>query len=433
MARTVKDTNLQSREARSRLQARAKCYFRTLEEGLHIGYRKPRGRKGKPGVAGKWFARHYIGAQKYVIEKLGIADDFSDSDGTAVLSFSQAQAKAREHMVKRAKDAAGVGGPLTVKTAVEAYLEHLESERGPRAAEDARHRAEAFILPQLGDVEVASLSAEVLRRWHAGLARIPARVRTAAGEVQQHRAHDGSEEAVRRRRSSANRTLTTLRAALNFAFREGRTASDAAWRKVQPFKGVDAARIRYLTVSEAKRLINASESAFRALVQAALQTGCRYGELTRLQVCDFNADSGTLAVRQSKSGKPRHVVLTDEGSALFRRLTAGRAGGEIMLLKANGEPWDKAHQQQPMAEACARAKIKPPISFHGLRHSWASLSVMSGMPLLVVAKNLGHSTTRMVESHYGHLAPSYVTDAVRAHAPRFGFGPDNIVTLAKVK
>jgi hypothetical protein len=47
---------------------------------------------------------------------------------------------------------------------------------------------------------------------------------------------------------------------------------------------------------------------------------------------------------------------------------------------------------------------------------------MNGVPLLVVAKNLGHSDTRMVEKHYGHLAPSYVADAIRAGAPRFGFG-----------
>jgi integrase len=45
---------------------------------------------------------------------------------------------------------------------------------------------------------------------------------------------------------------------------------------------------------------------------------------------------------------------------------------------------------------------------------------MNGAPLFVVAKNLGHSDTRMVEKHYGHLAPSYVADAIRAAAPRFG-------------
>jgi integrase len=73
-----------------------------------------------------------------------------------------------------------------------------------------------------------------------------------------------------------------------------------------------------------------------------------------------------------------------------------------------------------MAKACERAKIKPPISFHSLRHSWASLAVMAGVPLLIVARNLGHADTRMVEKHYGHLAPSYIVDAIRAGAPRFG-------------
>jgi len=51
--------------------------------------------------------------------------------------------------------------------------------------------------------------------------------------------------------------------------------------------------------------------------------------------------------------------------------------------------------------ACERAKINPPITFHG--HTWASLSVMAGLPLMVVAKNLGHVDTRMVEAH--RLAP----------------------------
>jgi integrase len=151
-------------------------------------------------------------------------------------------------------------------------------------------------------------------------------------------------------------------------------------------------------------------------VQAALQTGCRYGELCRLEVTDFNRDAGTLAIRKSKSDKARHVVLTDEGAEFFKGLTAGRAGNEPMF----GRLWGISHQLRPMAEAVIGAKITPAISFHGLRHTWASHAVMNGVPLLVVAKNLGHADTRMVEKHYGHLAPSYIADAIRAGAPRFG-------------
>jgi len=45
---------------------------------------------------------------------------------------------------------------------------------------------------------------------------------------------------------------------------------------------------------------------------------------------------------------------------------------------------------------------------------------MNGAPLLVIARNLGHADGRMVEKHYGHMAPSFVADAIRAAAPKFG-------------
>ncbi|MGC1580955.1 MAG: tyrosine-type recombinase/integrase [Candidatus Acidiferrales bacterium] len=152
---------------------------------------------------------------------------------------------------------------------------------------------------------------------------------------------------------------------------------------------------------------------------------------SRVQVRDFNRDAGTIAVPQSKSGNARHVVLTDEGAALFKQLSQGRAGSDLLIPRANGTAWKKSQQARPMAEACDRAKITPRISFHILRHTWASLAVMNGVPLLVVAKNLGHSDTRMVEKHYGHLAPSYIADAIREGAPRFGFKPDRkVATLA---
>ncbi|MGH6968346.1 MAG: tyrosine-type recombinase/integrase, partial [Stellaceae bacterium] len=211
-----------------------------------------------------------------------------------------------------------------------------------------------------------------------------------------------------------------LKAALNRAWRAGKTPSDDAWRRVEPFEAADAPRVRYLAIEEAKRLINASAADFRTLVQAALATGARYGELSALNVGDFNADSDTLHIRTSKSGKGRHVVLAEEGAKFFATLAAGRAADQPMIAKADGGRWLPSHQARPMVDACKAAKIKG-ASFHCLRHTYASLAIMNGAPLLVVAKNLGHSDTRMVERHYGHLAPSYIADAIRAAAPEFGF------------
>lgn len=167
---------------------------------------------------------------------------------------------------------------------------------------------------------------------------------------------------VRRRRSTANRVLTILKGALNHAHREGKCASDDAWRTVRPFREADAARLRYLSDAEARRLTNACPADFRALVTGALLTGCRYGELAAMTVEDFNSDAGTLRVRISKTGKPRHVVLTDEGRDFVAQRAAGKHGSARLFLRGNGKAWGKSEQQRPLSAACARAKIDPSIS-----------------------------------------------------------------------
>jgi integrase len=406
MARTLRDARLDTREARSRLRVQGKPHWRLLEPGLHLGYRRLAKRPGT------WCVRRYVGGQTYTVETLKgvVADDFANADGKTVLDFKQAQQEVLKHKPKAA-------GALTVADAVEQYLVYL-SENG-KSADDARYRADALILPSLGAVEVAALSTEKLRGWLAALAKTPAK-----------RKHESGAEPLRRRRSTANRTLTILKAALNLAFREGHVPADGAWRRVRPFRGVDAARLRYLNISEAQRLINGCDPDLRKLVQAALQSGCRYGELARMVASDFNPDSNTVTVRQSKSGKPRHVFLTDEGAALFGRWCAGKAGNALLFTR-DGEPWQKSNQGRPMKLACQRAGVTPPIGFHILRHTYASLAIMGGAPLLVVARNLGHSDGRMCEQHYGHLSASYVGDAIRAAAPRFGIEPDDKVAVLR--
>jgi integrase len=410
MARSLRDSRLETREARLRLKPRGKPYWRLIEPGLHLGYRRLKGRSGT------WCVRRYAGGQAYSVEALRgvLADDFAEADGVSSLSFAQAQ-RAVESKSPKPK-----GGALTVRAAIEQYLTH-QSDSG-KSIDDARYRVDALILPSLGDVALGDLTTDKLRNWLAALARAPARGRkkpVSGGEPQ------------RQRRASANRVWTILQAALNHAWREGRVPSDSAWRRVKPFKGVTSARLRYLSVAEAQRLINACDPDLRKLVQAALQTGARYGELTRLRVHDFNPDSGTVTVGRSKSGRSRHVVLTEEGAALFARWCAGLAGNALLFTR-NGEPWDKSNQQRPLRLACARAKIEPAASFHILRHSWASLAAMSGLPMTIIARNLGHSSTKMTEAFYAHLAPSYEVAAIRAHAPRFGIeADDNVVPLVR--
>jgi integrase len=308
------------------------------------------------------------------------------------------------------------------------YLFDLK-RRGGRSVYHTRRAAETHILPELGSLQVTRLTAKKIQDWHYGLAEKPRLVRCKPGGKPNHRKIDLSAEGTRARQATANRVLTVLKAALNHAWRAGHVPSDDAWRRVQPFKAVDAARVRYLTVAETKRLLNSCAPDFRLLVRAALMTGARYGTLTQLTVADFNPDAGTLAIRTSKKSKPFHAVLTEEGITFFRQLCAGRARDDTILRRRDSSPWGVSHQIRPIKEASNRAKISPAINFHGLRHTWASHAVMNGVPLFVVAKNLGHADTRMVEKHYGHLAPSYIADAIRAGAPRFGLEKSNVHSL----
>ena len=60
-----------------------------------------------------------------------------------------------------------------------------------------------------------------------------------------------------------------------------------------------------------------------------------------------------------------------------------------------------------LGATCATARIDPPVNFHGLRHTYASRLSMRGVPLAVIAAQLGHAGTRMAERHHSRLAPSY--------------------------
>ena len=426
MARTVRNAKIDTRSARLKLPGRREPYWTVISAGCALGYR--RGAKG-----GSWIGRFRGSDGRQSYTQLGAADDARDGDDLSVFDFAQAQARARSWFQRKAREDAGdlapLGRPYSVADAIAAYrADYLR--RGGKAADRLDWTTAAFITPELGRIEFQKLTKARIVAWHQKIAETPPRLRTKPGTEQKYREADGGAEATRQRRSTANRVLTILKAALNHAHREGKCGTDDPWRTVRPFREADAARLRYLSDAEARRLTNACPGDFRALVVAALLTGCRYGELTAMVVDDFNPDAATLRVRVSKSGKPRHVVLTQGGA----RFCGWHSGGEARAMPAY---WcgamegagAKSEQQRPLLAACAAARIDPPVNFHGLRHTYASRLAMRGVPLAVIAAQLGHSDTRMVEKHYGHLAPSYVAETVRAAFGTLGFiEPSNVVT-----
>jgi integrase len=396
------------------------------KKGFALGYR----RRGKGGT---WLARRRQADGGYAERRIASTDDLQDADGVAILDYGQAQKVARAWWraeLRRDEGHDAREGPFTVADAIADYIKAYE-RRGGKAPYETRRAAEAHILPALGTTTITKLSARKITDWHHGLAEKRARVRTQPGRKQNYRKAEAGPDAVRKRRATANRILTVLKAALNHAWKASHVASDETWRRVKPFKAVETARVRYLSDAECVRFVNACEPSFRDLVRGALLTGCRYSELAAMRVADFNADAGIVTVRQSKAGKPRHVVLTDEGQGLLASLTAGKLGDEPIFTRANGGVWGRSHQLRPTLEASERATIKPVISFHILRHTHGSTLAMRGVPMGVIAEQLGHADTRMTEKHYAHLAPSYVADTIRAHFPTLGITAKTTITPIK--
>src|SRR3984893_14721987 len=118
MAKTVRERKLNSPAARAKLKHSGKPYWRAIDTGLHLGYRK-----GLNG--GKWVLRRYLGKETYHVETIGIADDHSAADGARILDFFQAQRRAREvaALAKAPEKTA-----FTVAAAMAAYFERLEHE-----------------------------------------------------------------------------------------------------------------------------------------------------------------------------------------------------------------------------------------------------------------------------------------------------------------
>jgi len=429
MARTVRNAKIDTPSARSKIAARREPHWTPISKGCAVGYR--RGANG-----GTWIARlrGEDGRQHY--EALGAADDAREADGSTVFNYGQAQARAREFFKRKAAELSGDyvpdAGPFTVERALEAYF-HERERRGSRGLTKDLSSARVRIIPALGQVEVSKLTSRRIREWHGELARAPKLGR--AGRLEKERKSrpidSGDTDSLRKRRATANRTLTVLKAALNHAFHEGRVATDEAWRKVKPFRETDAAVIRFLTEDECLRLVNACEGSFRDLVRAALLTGCRYGELIRMRAEDFNREAGTVVVRLSKSGKSRHVVLTDEGRELFESMLRGRSAPEI-FPRDDGVAWKASQQQRRLRETCKRARIEPAVTFHILRHTYASSLAMRGAPMGVIAAQLGHANTRITEKHYAHLAPNYVAETIRNALPSLGIVPKaNVASIVR--
>ena len=183
MPRAVNDAPLTTRAARERLASRHQPYWRAIEAGAALGYRK-----GTTG--GVWLVRvgDPTAGGGYRSNTLGRADDAVTADGEKVLDFRQADAAARNWLTAHNRVAAGLEpekpkGPVKPYTGADALADYLADyiARGGKALGTTRQVVDAHILPDLGQLAVGRLTRDKLKTWHRALATAPARVRSKGG------------------------------------------------------------------------------------------------------------------------------------------------------------------------------------------------------------------------------------------------------------
>jgi hypothetical protein len=173
---------------------------------MNLGYRK--GTKG-----GTWLAKHSSEEQGRRQTSLGTSDDIMDADGVHIFSFTQAQEAARKWFADLAKQDAGdiKIGPYTVRDVMADYVADYK-RRGGKGLYILETTINAHINSTLGDTQASKLTRKRVEDWHNALTTKPPRVRSRKGQEQSYRELSQDEDAVRRRRSTANRVLTMLKA-----------------------------------------------------------------------------------------------------------------------------------------------------------------------------------------------------------------------------
>lgn len=191
-----------------------------------------------------------------------------------------------------------------------------------------------------------------------------------------------------------------------------------------------------LTPEEARRLIAAVPgkgplaARNRALVAILWRSGLRISEALALHPRDVDESAGTVRVREGKGRKAR-VVVIDSGALahlrawleLRRRLGInGRYpifcsvadGSKGQGVRKAGKPLDPSYVRRLLPKLADQAGIDKRVHAHGLRHSHATELVAAGVPLHVIAGQLGHASTATTDAYLSKLMPSDRIAALRA-------------------
>ncbi|MHC9420580.1 tyrosine-type recombinase/integrase [Sphingomonas citri] len=281
----------------------------------------------------------------------------------------------------------------TIPTLNELAARYLEFAKADKKSHDIDERyLRLHLLPRFGKLHLNQLRQEEIVEWLNG--------KVKAGYAQ----------------ATVNRWQVILSHMMRLAKQWGVPGAETnpltGIRQKDPNNRVE----RYLSPAETQRLKQAVDESpnrmLKYIVALLLLTGCRKRELLDAKWDEVDLDRKVWRIPTSKTGKPRHVPLSDDAIGVLRSIPRIADGTYIVPNPMTGKPFRSIFNSWNSARRAARV---PDVRIHDLRHSAASNLVNSGHSLYVVAKVLGHAQTRTTE-RYAHLDNGVLLNAVNAAA-----------------
>ncbi len=209
---------------------------------------------------------------------------------------------------------------------------------------------------------------------------------------------------------AANRVLSLVKHLFNLAVQWGEV-------RLNPVLGIklfrEVPRARFLDPGEVRRLVAALDQEPNRIIASyflvLLLTGCRRSEAMRASWAEVDLDRRlwTVPAARSKSGRARHIPLSDAAVKVLLTLPGPGQGPHVFPGRHHGKPLN--NPTKCWAAACERAGLEG-VRIHDLRHSFASILAANGRSLVEIQHLLGHQSP-MMTNRYAHLTNGALLDA----------------------
>ncbi|MBT0771839.1 tyrosine-type recombinase/integrase [Kineosporia sp. J2-2] len=322
---------------------------------------------------------------------------------TFLLKHGLRKEDARQHVTKmeRAKavdENEGYDTKITVAALIEKYISLRESDLAEASIEAMRRRLRLHIAT-------------------TPLGRMPARrVRWSHVQAWATRMRTGSSEAT------VEATLALVSSALNMAIRDQDIKPTYATHKIAiKDDAAEPTPFVPLEVEDVAAILAQMDPRRRIIAEVQAHTGARVQEVLGLlppgagEPIEIDLDAKVIRFREQLHRRRRvripmktpqsrrDVVIGDVLVCLLRDYFAEHptAGQSVAFTDAEGRPWGYDAYSGHLERAARRAGLSA--STHDLRHHHASVLIRANVPLLAIARRLGHKGVRQVEVTYGHL------------------------------